>query len=76
MEDGCELVSLQDGEAVCACSHLTNFACLVEDEPPSVATDPLIPYQVPNTLSVLVIIGVCISTLALILTIVTLLLFG
>lgn len=76
VEDGCELVSLEDGEATCACSHLTNFACLVEDEPPTSSTDNIQPVRVPNTLSVITIIGVCISILSLILTIITLLVFG
>lgn len=74
--DGCELVTLVDREATCSCSHLTNFACLVEDVPFSASTDTVRPRSVPNTLSVLTIGGVCISLLALILTILTLLVFG
>lgn len=75
MEDGCELISLEGGEATCACSHLTNFACLVEDTL-TASTDSLQPDRVPNTLSIFTVIGVCISILALILTIITLLVFG
>lgn len=70
VEDGCELLSFEDGEAVCGCSHLTNYACLLEHTVS--APEPL----VMNTLSLLSIIGVSISLLGLVFTILTLLVFG
>ena len=75
VEDGCELVSLVPGEATCACNHLTNFACLVVRNSTAVATEPVAVKPV-GTLSLISIVGVCISILALALTILTLLVFG
>lgn len=72
VEDGCELVSYEDGEATCACSHLTNYACLVES---SATNEPIEP-RVVNTLSILSIVGVGISILSLTFTIAALLVFG
>ena len=72
MEDGCELVSYEDGEATCACSHLTNYACLEESSSISAPNRP----RIVGSLSLLSIIGICISVLSLTFTIATLLVFG
>ena len=75
MEDGCELVSAEEGEAVCACNHLTNFACLVARNTTTAPPGEVVVKPV-GTLSVLSIVGAGISILALALTILTLLVFG
>ena len=75
MEDGCKLISLETGEATCACNHLTNFACLVVANTTTAPTDAIVVKPV-GTLSLLSIVGVCISILGLSLTILTLLVFG
>lgn len=72
MEDGCELASFENGEATCACNHLTNYACLVDQ---TITTELVIP-RVVGTLSLLSIVGVSVSILGLIFTIAALLVFG
>ena len=65
---------MEDGIATCACSHLTNFALLVDIEEVS-ATKGTRP-RVERNLNTISIVGVCVSILGLVLTIITLLIFG
>ena len=74
IEDGCEVVLVEDKEITCACNHLTNFAVLA-DVSGSGVTSPSVTV-VEEALSLLTIIGTIVSILGLLLTIITLLLFG
>nr|XP_054768439.1 adhesion G-protein coupled receptor G2-like [Lytechinus pictus] len=63
---GCDLVDENDVQAVCSCDHLTNFAVLMA---PSYGCHPY-------ALDVISQIGCVISTLGLVLTIITYIMFG